>query len=243
MLVTGGAQGIGAKLARELAARGAKVAVGDLTDPAPVVKEIEETGQRAYGQVVDVGDGAAVTEFVRAVGATLGPVDVLVNNAGIFTSLTHKPFTEITSDEFDRVLAINVRGVFECAKAVVPDMKATGRGSIVNISSTVFHGGTPGLLHYVASKSAVIGMTRAMARELGDEGIRVNSVAPGLVASQGVRDNEEHSGLQAAVLAKRSLKREQLPEDLVGPVLFLAGDDSQFVTGQTLIVDGGAFME
>ena len=241
-LVTGAARGIGGRLALELAAHGADVAVCDLVEPHETVARIRETGRRGIGGVVDVADSRAVESFVRQASAELGPVDVLVNNAAIFTGLTHKPFTDIPDEEFDQVLAVNVRGVFACSRAVVPGMREAGRGSIINIASTVVAGGTPNMAHYVSSKSAVIGLTRAIARELGEFGIRVNAVSPGLVSSEAMLDNTEHAGLRPFATARRSIKREQMPDDLVGPVLFLASDDSSFVTGQTLVADGGAYM-
>jgi NAD(P)-dependent dehydrogenase (short-subunit alcohol dehydrogenase family) len=237
--VTGGARGIGLATARAFAAAGAKVAIGDVDVAA--AREAAE-GFHGFAAGLDVRDRGSFESFLKAVDAELGPVDVLVNNAAIFTGLTHKPFTDIPDEEFDQVFAVNVRGVFACTRAVVPGMREAGRGSIINIASTVVAGGTPNMAHYVSSKSAVIGLTRATARELGEFRIRVNAVSPGLVSSEAMLDNTEHAGLRPFATARRSIKREQMPDDLVGPVLFLASDDSSFVTGQTLVADGGAYM-
>ena len=167
-IVTGAAQGIGAVYARALAAAGAAVSVCDVNDPHAVVAEIVSAGGRALGSIVDVSDAAAVTELVARTASAFGGVDILVNNAALFGGLPRKPFVEITSAEWERVMTINTRGVFECSKAAVPEMRRRGGGKIVNVSSSTVHTGTPMLLHYVASKGAVIAMTRAMARELGE---------------------------------------------------------------------------
>ncbi|GAA2897215.1 3-oxoacyl-ACP reductase FabG [Pseudonocardia halophobica] len=197
---------------------------------------------KARGGIVDVTDGAAVERFVAESAAELGEVNVLVANAGLFTGLAHTPITEITDEEWDRVQAVNVRGVFACLRAVVPGMRRAGSGSIVTIASTSVAGGLADLAHYVASKGAVIALTRAAARELGADGIRVNAVAPGLVASDGMLANDEHAALRPYAAAKRPLARDEIPADLIRPVVFLAAGGDGFVTGQTLVVDGGAYM-
>ena len=241
-IVTGAAQGIGAVYARALAAAGAALSVCDLSDPKPVVDAIVAAGGRAIGTVVDVTDAAAVAGLVRATAQAFGGIDILVNNAALFGGLARRPFVEIPSDEWDRVMAINTRGVFECTKAVVPAMRERGGGKIVNVSSSTVHTGTPMLLHYVASKGAVIAMTRAMARELGEYGIAVNCLAPGLTMSDAVKSGPFVAAAPMAA-QMRSFKRDQQPEDLIGPLLFLTSSDSDFVTGQTYVVDGGAFMQ
>jgi NAD(P)-dependent dehydrogenase (short-subunit alcohol dehydrogenase family) len=239
VIVTGAAQGIGASYARGIAAEGGSVAIMDVLDPSTIVAEI---GDAAWGGICDVADRRSVAEFVAAVLARFGRVDGLVNNAAIFASLKPKPFEEIDSDEFDRVLQVNVRGIFECVRAVLPAMRAQGYGKIVNISSGTFYKGTPGMAHYVASKGAVIALSRVMARELGRDGICVNAVAPGFTISEGVRDWEATPGLNAQSIASRCLPREQLPEDLNGTITFLLSSDSDFITGQTVAVDGGSVM-
>lgn len=239
IIVTGAAQGIGASYARSLAAEGASVAICDVTPPTSIVAEI---GRAAWGSVCDVSASTSVGAFVAEVVNRFGRIDGLVNNAAIFTSLKPKPFELIDSDEFDRVLQVNVRGIFECARAVLPTMRAQKYGKIVNISSGTFYKGTPGMAHYVASKGAVIALSRVMAREVGRDGIRVNCVAPGFTLSEGVRNWEAPGDLNAINVASRCIARDQMPEDLNGAIAFLVSADSDFITGQTLIVDGGSAM-
>jgi NAD(P)-dependent dehydrogenase (short-subunit alcohol dehydrogenase family) len=239
VIVTGAAQGIGASYARALAAEGANVAICDVRDPAEIVAEI---GGAAWGGICNVADATSVKTFVTSVLDRLGRIDGLVNNAATFASLKPKPFEQIESDEFDHVLQVNVRGVFECARAVLPAMRAQGYGKIVNISSGTVFKGTPGMAHYVASKGAVIALSRVMAREVGRDGIRVNCVAPGFTLSDGVRDWEATPGLNALSIASRCLPRDQLPEDINGAIVFLLSADSDFISGQTLAVDGGSVM-
>ena len=174
---------------------------------------------------------------------SFGGIDILVNNAGLFADLGKKPFREISGEEWDRVMAVNVRGSFECAKAVVPAMIERGRGKIVNIASGTVFKGFPNMLHYVASKGAVVAMTRSLARELGVHNIGVNAIAPGLTMSEAVAVNPEWTGAAGAgTVASRALQREQVPADIVGTMVYLCSADSDFVTGQTISVDGGSVM-
>jgi NAD(P)-dependent dehydrogenase (short-subunit alcohol dehydrogenase family) len=241
-IVTGAAQGIGATYARALAAEGARVSLCDLESPDPVVAEIKAAGGQAIGRVCDVTDPTAVAALVRATDEAFGGVQVLVNNAALFGKIPMKPFFEITSAEWDRVMAVNTRGPFECVKAVLPVMKRQHYGKIINITSGTVFKGTPLMLHYVTSKGAVIGMTRALARELGEDGICVNALAPGLTLSEVVKGRNDYGVMRTANIASRSLKREEEPQDLVGALLFLASHDSDFMTGQTMLVDGGSAM-
>lgn len=242
-IVTGGAQGLGASFAKALASQGARVVVGDLVSADAVAAAIAAEGGTCLPLKLDVCDPASAKSCVARAIETFGRVDILVNNAGLFTNLPIQPFTEIDSDSWDRVMAVNVRGTFECVKAVAPHMQAQRSGKIVNIASGTAVKGAPGLMHYVASKGAVISMTRAMARELGDYGICVNSLSPGLTMSDNVHTNA--SWTEEAIarnVASRALKREALPQDLIGALLFLVSPASDFVTGQTLAVDGGSVM-
>lgn len=242
-IVTGAAQGIGADYARALAAEGAAVAVTDVLDPKAVSDKIAGSGGRALARITDVSDPRSVAELMRACVEAFGRVDILVNNAGIFGSLALRPFEQIPSDEFDAVMRVNVRGVFECSKAAAPLMRQQKYGKIVNIASGTVFKGTPMLMHYVASKGAVVAMTRCMAREMGNDGIRVNCIAPGLTMSESVRNNPSWTeNIIAGNMASRALKREANPEDMLGTLIFLCSPESDFITGQTIVVDGGSVM-
>lgn len=242
-IVTGAAQGIGAAYARALAAAGASVCVADVLDCDAVVKDIRAAGGAAIAVHCDVTRAASARDMVAATLAAFGQLDILVNNAGLFASLALKRFTEIDSEEWDRVMAVNVRGVFECTKAAAAAMKARGYGKVINIASGTVFKGSPMLLHYVTSKGAVVAMSRCLARELGADGIRVNTLAPGLVMSEGVQANPDWQGAIASNnIASRAIQREARPEDMVGTLLYLASAESDFVTGQVLVVDGGSVM-
>jgi NAD(P)-dependent dehydrogenase (short-subunit alcohol dehydrogenase family) len=187
---------------------------------------------------VDVTSNEDLTAMVAAA-KDLGGLDIMVNNASIFATLKPKPFFEIDDDEFDLIMRVNARGVHQVMRAIVPTMIQAGGGKVINIASGTFYYGAPGLSHYTASKGAVIGLTRGHARELGDKNIQVNAIAPGLTESEGVKANAGLDMARAPTIATRSIKREMLPEDLLGTLLYLASPDSNFVTGQTLNVDGG----
>jgi NAD(P)-dependent dehydrogenase (short-subunit alcohol dehydrogenase family) len=241
VIVTGAAQGIGAAYALALADEGAKIAVTDVADCAETVAGIRARGAAAFAMTADVTDEDRITDFIAAVVREFGTVDVLVNNAAIFTSLERTPFENISVDDWDRVVSTNTRGPFVCAKAVLPAMRAGGGGKIVNIASSTVFTGQPMFLHYVASKGAVVAMTRAIARELGGDNICVNCIAPGLTMSEGVVRSYGSASTQP-VLAARAIKRLQNPDDLLGTLVFLASSDSDFITGQVIVVDGGGFM-
>ncbi|MCY4485526.1 MAG: SDR family oxidoreductase [Deltaproteobacteria bacterium] len=235
-IVTGGARNIGAVYARTLAAEGARVVVADVLDGSAAAQAIRDAGGEAVHVEVDVSREDDTQRMAKTAMDAFGRIDVLVNNAAIYVSIQRRPFHEISAEEWDRVTAVNIKGVFLCAKAVFPHMRDQGGGRIINISSNTVMAGTPNFLHYVASKSALIGMTRSMAREMGAYGIGVNAIAPGLVEHEGQSLPPE---LSASRVSARSVQRRQTPDDLTGTVLYLAASDSDFVTGQTLVVDGG----
>ena len=244
-VVTGGAVGLGFAFARRLLAEGARVLVADIVDPTEAVRALatgsRATGGRVHGMRLDVASAEAARRMAAEAERHFGRIDILVNNAAVFAGLKPQPFEAIPEEEWERVMAVNVKGVWNCAKAVVPAMKAQGGGRIVNVASAIVVKGTPYLLHYVASKGAVIAMTRALARELGEHGIGVNAVAPGLIMSDAVAANPDLTGFQSeAVLQSRAFKRRGLPQDVEGAVVFLASEESAFMTGQTLVVDGGS---
>ena len=197
---------------------------------------------RAYGAQVDVADTEQVAACVARVREDLGDIDILVNNAGIFGPLTPGPFEAITVDEWRRVMDVNVMGTFLMTKAVVSSMRARGGGRVVNLASTTPFKGVARVLHYTTSKGAVVAMTRALARELGADQILVNAVAPGFTVSDGIDGNADAMGtMRPNAPGQRAISREMLPDDIVGAVRFLAGPLSSFITGQTLVVDGGAY--
>ena len=242
-IVTGAAQGIGAAYAKRFAEEGAKVAICDVLDCTNVVNTITQSGGEAFGMEVDVSDEAQVADLVAKTVETFGKIDVMVPNAAIFAALDRRSFLDIGVEEWDRVMAVNVRGVFVCIKAVVPQMKDQGYGKIVNISSATVQAGVPWFLHYVSSKGAVDAMTRAAARELGDFGIRVNSIAPGFTMSEQIESQRDALQFNLDMnLAGRAFKREEMPEDLLGTMVFLASAESDFMSGQTVVVDGGLVM-
>jgi NAD(P)-dependent dehydrogenase (short-subunit alcohol dehydrogenase family) len=243
-IVTGGAKGIGRHYARALAQEGARVVVADIADGTDVVEAIavEHGAQGVLGAVVDVSDEASVKNLVARTMERFGQIDVLVNNAALFAPLRQTPCTEIDTPLWDRVMAVNLRGPFLMVKHVAPHMIARGYGKIINIGSGTAYRGIPWMLHYVTSKGGILAFTRALARELGEHGIRVNTLSPGLVLSDSlVAENPEHvETARPSVLQVRALKRDAYPEDLLGALIFLASGESDFVTGQTLAVDGGS---
>jgi NAD(P)-dependent dehydrogenase (short-subunit alcohol dehydrogenase family) len=239
-VITGGTAGIGFAYAKRFVAEGARVVVADVADPLAAAEKLGGA-DRTLGVRTDVSDAASVGAMVEATLGRFGRIDVLVNNAAVFASLKPQRFDEIPEEEWDRVMAVNVKGMWHCVRAVVPAMRRQGGGRIVNVASAIVAKGTAFLLHYVTSKGAVVAMTRALARELGPEGIAVNAVAPGLILSDTVLGNPDITAFQvSAIMQMRSLRRDAFPEDVEGTVVFLASDDSSFMSGQTLVVDGGS---
>jgi NAD(P)-dependent dehydrogenase (short-subunit alcohol dehydrogenase family) len=241
-IVTGGAIGIGFATARRFAERGAKVIVADRSGAAGAAEKLAAFGLDVSGFDVDIADEAQVAAMVAFAEQRHGRLDILVNNAGIYSSLTPKPFEELTLADWQQVFGVNVFGLFLACRAAVPAFRRAGGGRIVNISSGVAFKGNPWMAHYVASKGAVISFTRALATELGEHKILVNSVAPGFTISEGVTRNPTLvAGVREPSMRGRVLRRDMLPEDLVGAIEFFAGAQSSFITGQTLVVDGGAY--
>jgi 3-oxoacyl-[acyl-carrier protein] reductase len=240
-VVTGGARAIGREIAERLAARGAAVVSLDLAASDATVAAIEAEGGRALGLECDVTDEVAVAASVERTLTAYGRVDVLVNNAGLFAGIERRPFWEIDLAEWERVIGVNVRSVFLCSRAMAGPMRDAGSGRIVNIASNVITFGMPNLLHYVASKSAVVGMTRSMARELGPSGIAVNAVAPGLVTTE-ITEQTVPEEYRRQVAQGQCLQEAILPGDIADAVAYLAGPAARMVTGQTLLVNGGATM-
>ena len=237
-VVTGAAQGIGRAIADGLAAEGARIVVVDLQ------RAEEAAGAYAdgVGLTADVADEADVERVVSEVRDRCGSIDILVNNAGLYASLAMRPFTEIPLEEWRQVMDVNVASMFLTCREVVPVMRKQGGGKIVNISSGTPFRGVPFLLHYVTSKGAIVALTRSLAKELGRDGIHVNCVAPGFTMSEGVQAHPEVvEALRDVSVAARTIQRDQVPEDVVGAVVFLCTPAADFVTGQTMVIDGGQY--
>jgi NAD(P)-dependent dehydrogenase (short-subunit alcohol dehydrogenase family) len=237
-LVTGAAQGIGKAIADGLAAEGARIVVADVQG----AERAAEAYPRGIGLTVDVAEEDEVERMTAETVERCGGLDVLVNNAGLYASLAMRPFTEIPLEEWRRVMDVNVASMFLTCRAAVPAFRERGGGAIVNISSGTPFRGVPFLLHYVTSKGAIVAFTRALAKELGRDGIRVNCVAPGFTMSDGVKEHPEVvEQLRDVSVAARTIQRDQVPEDVVGAVSYLASPAASFVTGQTIVIDGGQY--
>ena len=237
-VVTGGAQGIGRAIAAGLAAEGARIVIADLQR----AEEAAAAFDGGVGLTVDVASEEDVARMADETIERCGRIDVLVNNAGLYASLPMRPFTEIPVDEWRQVMDVNVLSMFLTCRAVVPHMRAQGGGKIVNISSGTPFRGVPFVLHYVTSKGAIVALTRALAREVGKDSVLVNCVAPGFTLSEGVQAHPEVlEQLRDVSVAARTLQRDQVPDDVVGAVVFLAGPGSDFITGQTIVIDGGQY--
>jgi NAD(P)-dependent dehydrogenase (short-subunit alcohol dehydrogenase family) len=242
-VVTGAGSGIGKVLARRLASDGASVVVADLQRFDEAAAEIaKDTGARTLGLQIDVSNEQDVMRMATEAVKAFERIDVLVNNAAVFSTLKLKPFEEIPLAEWRKVMDVNVLGVALCCRACVPHMRKAGGGRIINLASGAPLKGVPLFLHYISSKGAVIAMTRGLARELGKDGITVNSLAPGFTLSENVAQQAAHVQQGERTRMTRAIQRDEKPEDLVGTVSFLASEDAAFMTGQTLVVDGGSAM-
>ena len=238
IIITGGARGIGLAYARGMSDEGASIVIADIVDASEAVDEITAKGGSVAAVPTDVSDEQATKDMAAFAVDRFGQIDVLVNNAALFTTIEMKSFEEITQDEWDAVYAVNVRGCWLTAKAVAPYMKEQGSGKIINISSMTVPNGTIDFAHYVSSKAAIVGLTRALANELGPWNIHVNTLTPDFIPHDPIVQ-EANPGVDDILTAGRAFKRKMDPEDMVGTAIFLAGPGSDFMTGQNLYVNGG----
>ena len=240
-IITGAGQGIGRAFAKAFAAAGAIAVIAERNEKtaAAVSAEIMKAGGQALAVTTDIADAASIDEMIEVVEDEYGRIDILVNNAAIFSTLQMRPFEQIPLDEWNEVLKINITGQMLCARAVLPAMRRAKWGRIINMSSGAVSLGRPGYLHYITSKAALIGMSRSMARELGPDGITVNAILPGAVFTEVERKTITPTQKER-IIAQQCIARAETPDDLVGTVLFLASEASAFVTGQAINVDGGA---
>ena len=246
VIVTGGGTGIGKTYSEAFAQAGAKVVIADIAnrEANQVAGKISEKGGSVIAIGTDISNEDCTLSMAESTLEKFGRIDVLINNASLMSTLKRRPWHEIDIDEWDRVMEVNLRGMFLCCRAVYPQMKKQNGGKIINISSSRFWSGAPFRLHYSTSKAGVIGFTRSLAREVGDDNITVNAITPGFTESETqLASSTSDYLLQAEERNKeRAFKRAQLPDDLIGTVMFLASDASNFLTGQTINVDGGASM-
>ena len=244
-IITGGGHGIGKAYAVRLAAEGAKVVIAELDGEAAstVAAELTAQGHHAIAVQTDVANEASVTSMAQQAVTKFGRIDVLVNNAAIFATvpMSRLPFDQISIDEWDRMMSVNVKGTWLASRAVVPQMRLQAYGKIINVSSGTALKGSPSRIHYVTSKAGILGFTKTLANEVGKDGICVNCVAPGSTLSEENPDDDILK-MRAQAANARALKRVQTPDDLTGAVVFFASADSDFITGQTLVVDGGSCM-
>lgn len=244
VLITGAARGIGQEYARGLAAAGARVVVGDVSDCSATLDLVQAAGGQGVAVRLDVTDAQSAADMARAAVEAFGRIDALINNAALYGSLRGGRFDSIAEADWDAAMAVNVKGIWNCCKAAVPAMRQAGGGSIVNIASLAATYGMPFALHYTTSKGAVIGLTRGLARELGRDNIRVNAVAPSAVMTEGTREffGSKYERALETIKAGQAIQSNLQPADLAGTVLWLISDASRFVTGQTIAVDGGTVM-
>jgi 3-oxoacyl-[acyl-carrier protein] reductase len=240
VIITGAGQGIGRVFAKAFALAGARVAIAERNEEkaASVAAEIMAADGQALAVATDIADEASIREMIEVVDDEYGRIDVLINNAGIFSTLEMRPFDQIPVDEWERVLRVNLTGPFLCARAVLPAMRRAKWGRIINIASGAVRLGRPNYLHYIATKSALMGMSLSMARELGPDNITVNAILPGATFTE-IERKTVTPEQKARIIASQCIPRAEVPEDLVGAVLFLASEASAFVTGQSINLDGG----
>lgn len=246
VVVTGGGHGIGRAICEEVARRGGTVVIADIDfdAAAEAATELADRRAEALAVAVDVGDATSVDQMVDAAAQRYGRIDGLVNNAAIYATVavTRAPYDEISERDWDEMMRVNLKGTWLCSRAVARTMRAQGKGSIVNISSGTAFKGTPGMIHYVTSKAGVLGFTRSLARELGPHHVRVNCIAPGATESGAGAQETRDDAAGREGFTDRALARREVPSDIVGSVVFLLSDMSAFVTGQTLVVDGGSYL-
>jgi NAD(P)-dependent dehydrogenase (short-subunit alcohol dehydrogenase family) len=242
-IVTGGAKGIGRHYSQALAAEGARVMIADIADGKELAAEIagRHGANSVHSVKFDVSDEKAVKSLVAQTLERFGQIDILVNNAAVYSTITPRSFAEFDTELWDRVMAVNVRGPFLMVKHVAPHMMERRSGKIINVASAAAYKGIPRMLPYVTSKGAMVSFTRALSRELGEYGIAVNNLAPGFILSDTGQENAAHvEEERVKVRNSRAFKRDAYPEDLLGALVFLASSDSDFITGQTIVVDGGS---
>lgn len=239
-IVTGAGQGLGRAYALGLAKEGARVVVADIQEAnaRTVVGELKEQGAQALALKTDVADAQSVQHMVERTVDEFGQIDVLVNNASIFSTIEMKAFEDITPQEWNQIISVNLTGTFLCCQAVSPVMRSRKQGKIINISSGVVHMGRAWYAHYVSSKAGVIGLTRALANELGDDNVTINAITPGPTETEIPRETVTPEQAEA-MIAAQAIRRRETPRDLVGVVVFLSSDESEFITGQVINVDGG----
>jgi p-cumic alcohol dehydrogenase len=244
IIITGAARGIGQEYARHLGGLGALIVAADINDCAATLDILKAQKSKAVGTKVDVASMASAADMAKTALDAFGRIDALVNNAALFGGLKGGRFDQLSEEEWDRAMAVNVKGIWNCCKAAVPALRQAGGGSIVNIASLAATYGMPYGLHYTTSKAAVIGLTRGLARELGRDNIRVNAIAPSAVVTEGAREffAEKTDKALEAIRQGQAIARNLVPSDLVGTVHWLVSDASRFVTGQTIAVDGGTVM-
>ena len=243
-VITGAARGLGQEYAKQFASLGAQIVASDVRSCEETRAVVEAAGAECLALETDVTSAASTAEMAAAAVERFGGIDILVNNAALYGSLNFGPFDRLDEDEWDRTMNVNVKGIWQCCKAVVPSMKVREGGSIINISSLAATYGMPNGLHYTASKAAVIGVTRGLARELGRFNIRVNSVAPNVVNTDATGEvfGDKRDKIVEVTLSQQAIRKPLETEDIVGTVLFLASDMSKLTTGQTLMVDGGTVL-